>query len=91
MIVSVAIALYSIKRMGDSNRNYIEAVRQSSQTQIDAIKKASQAQITQDAILRDSKRKQLLRALIRELRDNLSLYEIVTNKTQNIGSVPFLM
>jgi hypothetical protein len=79
MVVSVCIALYSIKRTGDSNRKYINVVERSTTTQIDAIKNASEAQIAEQRLWIDLKRKQLLKALVKEMKLNIKRYEQIIN------------
>ena len=80
IVVSVGIALYSIKRAGDSNRrhidavqqssnDYINAVQQTSRTQIDAVQQSSQTQI--DAI-KNATEAQIMEA--RHWRDERRLF-----------------
>lgn len=83
IVVSVIIAVVTVKRTGDSSRKYIDAVKEASQTQIDATKKASKDQMDHARFWIDVKRRQLLRALINELEQNLILYNEIKNSAEN--------
>lgn len=72
IIVSVTIAMITIKRTGDSNSRHIKAVE-----------KASTDQIKETRYWIDLKRKQLLKALVRELVINIGLYEFISYQVQN--------
>jgi hypothetical protein len=79
IVVSVTIAAFTIKRNGDSNRRYIEAVEKSSREHIEAVEKASANQIIEERYWRDLKRKLLLNSLSQEFIINHLLYISIVN------------
>jgi hypothetical protein len=80
IVVSVAIAAFTIKRTGDSNRRHIDAVERSSREHIEAVEKASADQIIEARYWRDVKRKQQLRSLIQELEENVKICNYLMEK-----------
>jgi hypothetical protein len=72
----------TIKRTGDSNRRYIEAVERSSKVHIEAVEKASANQIIDTRYWKDLKRKQLLKMLVQELKNNVILYDKIVKKDE---------
>ncbi len=73
IVVSVAIAMITIKRNGDSNRRYIDAVEESSRKHIEAVEKTSVDQIIEARYWRDLKRIQQLKSLVQELEENVKM------------------
>jgi len=74
IVVSVTIAMITIKRTGDSNRRYIETVKEESERHIEAVEKTSADQIKEKRYWRDLNRKQRIKLLIQEFETNVFLY-----------------
>jgi hypothetical protein len=69
-------------RTSDSNRRYIETVREESERHIAAMERASANQIDDARYWRDTKRIQLLKLLIQELGENVNLCDYLVKKTE---------
>ena len=80
IVVSVVIAIITIMRTSDSNRRYIETVREESERHIAAMERASTNQIDDARYWRDTKRIQLLKLLIQELEENVNLCDYLVKK-----------
>jgi hypothetical protein len=87
IVVSVVIAMITIKRNGDSNRRYIDAVEKSSRKHIEAVEKTSEDQIIEGRYWRDLKRKQQLKSLVQEFNTNKILFNRIAKMDENRGYV----